>query len=143
MQIRRALALLTLAIFLVGCGAVNIGGQAVATTLSMPDAAKQFVESALKGDTAKALEITCGTTRLVGQSVLQGITVQQGQGVDLSGLVYTEQNVQGANGEVRISGNVRITVSGVPADVDITSLIGPLATLKMKNDNGWKVCPIG
>ena len=56
--------------------------------------------------------------------------------VDTSGLTFETANQTGDSADVKIRGTVKSTsAAGTSSDH-----VFPAQTLKMKNDNGWKVC---
>ena len=58
-----------------------------------------------------------------------------GAKIDLGGLTFTSQNESGDTAEVVVAGKIKVEISGNSQELDY-----PQSTIKMKNENGWKVC---
>jgi hypothetical protein len=74
----------------------------------------------------------------MGDAVAAGIT-SSGAKVDTAGLTYETANQTGDTANVKVSGKVKtVSAAGTSSAHDF-----PPQTLKVKKDNGWKVCGMG
>lgn len=70
-----------------------------------------------------------------GMAAAKANYAQSGTTLDLSSLTFTTQNESGDTADVAVSGKLKITINGATTEIDY-----PVPLLKMKNENGWKVC---
>jgi hypothetical protein len=106
------------------------------------DAAKGFYNG-LYGD-GKIEQFVCESNKAAVDAIKQGVEASKKQmeavkaTIDVSGLKYETANQSGDAADVKVSGKIKTTVSGVATEADM-----PAVTLKMKNESGWKVCGMG
>jgi hypothetical protein len=107
------------------------------------DAAKAYFVALYSG-AATDLFICTGNTKVtdglkqMAAAVSAGIAAG-GVKVDTSGLTFETANQTGDSADVKVSGNVKsASAAGTSSEH-----VFPAQTLKMKNDNGWKVCGMG
>jgi ABC-type phosphate/phosphonate transport system substrate-binding protein len=137
---KRLLFLLSLiaAMLIAACGG---GGQTSSSGGTPADAAKAYLNASLlgQGDPASLL---CSTLPADTKQQMQSAfdTMKQtyaasGAKLDISGLTFTSQNESGDSAEVVVSGKIKVEIGGNSQELDY-----PQSTIKMKNENGWKVC---
>lgn len=136
-QFTRMISLVVLAALLAACGGGGGGGG-----MSMTDAAKQFLEATFKQDKDKALAVVCAAYKTAAEATFSAGAAAAGAAeVDLSGVTFTVAKESGDTGEVAVSGKIKITVAGQSQEMDLAQM-GTMTNLPMKNESGWKVCPV-
>jgi len=110
---------------------------------SPADAAKGYFVALYSGAATDQLLCTGNPTatdplKKMGNALSASIT-GSGAKVDTAGLTYETANQTGDSADVKVSGKVKTTTTaGTSSETNL-----PTQTLKMKNDNGWKVCGMG
>lgn len=135
-----------LALVLAACGSgapsSSSNNRASSSGGNPADAAKGFYNG-LYGD-GKIEQFVCGSNKAAVDAIKQGVEASKKQmeavkaTIDVSGLKYETANQSGDAADVKVSGKIKTTVSGVATEADM-----PAVTLKMKNESGWKVCGMG
>jgi hypothetical protein len=100
-------------------------------------AAKSFFEAVFtgKGDAAALVCKSGGDAFKQGMDSMKTTLTASGATIDIAGLKFEAANQSGDSADVKVSGKMKITVSGASTEQDF-----PPSTIKMKNEGGWKVC---
>jgi hypothetical protein len=132
-------------VVLVACGsnAGSSSGSASSGNGSDPSgAAKGFYEG-LYGS-GQIDQFVCGSNKTAVDALKQAVESSKSAmaaskaTIDVSGLKYETANQSGDSADVKVSGKLKMSVAGNAQETDF-----PAITLKMKNENGWKVCGAG
>lgn len=107
---------------------------------SPADAAKAFFAAVFSGGDINPYLCTSNAANAKaisdGMNTIKTTLAASGAKIDTSGLVFDAAAPSGDTAQVKVSGKLKTTVSGVSQDTDY-----PAATLVMKNEGGsWKVC---
>ena len=144
-----AMFALVLAAILSGCGGSASNGNASSSSANSAgadnpaDVAKGYFVALYSGAATDPFICTGNAAvtnglKQMGDAVAAGIT-SSGAKVDTSGLTYETANQTGNTADVKVSGKVKtVSAAGTSSAHDF-----PPQTLKMKKDNGWKVCGMG
>lgn len=125
-----------LSLLLAACGGGGSGGGNTSSSGGGPaDGAKAFFDALYGGNSVDSL--ICGSNKAAAESYKQAAKTitSSGAKIDTSGLKYDVSNQSGDSADVKVSGKLKTTVSGVSTDTDF-----PAVTVKMKNESGWKFC---
>ncbi len=146
---------LVLAVILSGCGGTTSNANTSSSSPSNSvvsgassadnpaDAAKGYFVALYSGAATDQLLCTGNPAatdplKKMGNALSASIT-GIGAKVDTAGLTYETANQTGDSADVKVSGKVKTTTTaGTSTESNL-----PTQTLKMKNDNGWKVCGMG
>ena len=146
---------LVLAVILSGCGGTTSNANTSSSSPSNSvvsgassadnpaDAAKGYFVALYSGAATDQLLCTGNPAatdplKKMGNALSASITASHAK-VDTSGLTYETASQSGDSADVKVSGKVKATLpSGTSTESNL-----PTQTLKMKNDNGWKVCGMG
>jgi hypothetical protein len=121
----------------------NSAGSGASGAGSPADAAKGYFVALYSGAATDLLLCTGNPTatdplKKMGNALSASIT-GSGAKVDTAGLTYETANQTGDSADVKVSGKIKTTTTaGTSTESNL-----PTQTLKMKNDNGWKVCGMG
>jgi hypothetical protein len=132
--LRRTVTLSVVLLFLVACSGGSSGP-------SMTDIAKQyyetyFVVTADKTQVKKLVDLTCQEFKAeVEKSIVDAPADTSGAKYDVSGVKYDVVSQNGNEGVVKSSGLFKITMDGSTSEIDATD-----DSIKLRNENGWKVC---
>jgi len=145
---------LILAAILSGCGAsasnpnsssspANSAGNGASAAGSPADAAKGYFVALYSGAATDQFICTgnpaaTAPLKQMGDALSASLSAS-GAKVDTSGLTYETANQTTDSADVKVSGKVTTTTKAGTSTVSNL----PTQTLKMKNDNGWKVCGMG
>ena len=122
-----------------GGGGGTSGGNTSGGGGSPADAAKAFFDALFSGGAID--QYVCKSNAAAVDGLKQGVNTMKtslaatGAKIDISGLKFEASNVSGDSADVKVSGKLKTTANGNSMDTDY-----PPATLKMKNESGWKVC---
>ena len=140
-----ALFLMTFAMAFVlsACGGASSGGSSSSSNSSSGGdpaaAAKGFFDAAFSGGALEQYVCTSNAAAVdgikQGMNTLKTSLTASGAKIDTSGLTYAVSNQSGDSADVKVSGKLKTTVSGQSVESDY-----PAATIKLKNESGWKVC---
>ena len=130
---------LVLSLILSACGGTGGSSNTSGGGGDPAAAAKSFFDAMFTGGSVDQYVCTSNAAAVAGMK--QGMTTiknslaASGAKIDTSGLKFEAANQSGDTADVKVSGKLKTTVGGNSVDSDF-----PAATLKMKNESGWKVC---
>lgn len=133
--------ILLLAVVLAACGGGGNTNSTSSTSSGTPaDAVKAYFTSAFASD-GDPTTFICSAGKEAAQAMVDGLKQMKdamaagGASVDVSGLTFTTQSESGDSAEVVVGGKLKVDIGGTAQELDF-----PPATIKMKNESGWKIC---
>lgn len=140
---RLYVVVLPLIVFLLAACGGGGGGNTTTNNSSAgspADAVKGFFDAVFAGEDVTALICTSNAEQAAaiaqGMETMRETLTSSGAEIDTSGLTYTVKSESGDTAEVEVSGNIKVTVSGVSQDQPY-----PAVPVPVRNEGGtWKVC---
>jgi hypothetical protein len=140
-------AAVTLVLLTAACGGASTGTGSPTTASGSgaaagnpADAAKGFLTAVFTGGDVNSY--LCTTNAAAAKALNDGMTAMKnglaasGAKIDVSGLTFDAGTVTGDTATVKVSGSLKVTVSGVDQSVPYSG-----AAIPVKNESGtWKVC---
>lgn len=100
---------------------------------AVTSAAKQYFTAYTSGDHSGMMALVCNEKK-----VLVPADVFAPDTVDISGLTFDVLNRNEDKAELRLNGRIRMKVNGQWQEFPATNIY--MESLKMVNEDGWKVC---
>lgn len=133
--------ILLLVAVLAACGGGTSNNQTSSTSSGTPsDAVRAYFTAAFASD-GDPTTFLCNASKEAAQALLNGLNQMKasmaasGGSIDVGGLTFTTQNESGDSAEVVVAGKIKVDIGGTAQETDF-----PPSTIKMKNENGWKLC---
>lgn len=127
-----------LSLLLAACGGGAASSSSSSNTSSSggpTDGAKAFFDALYSGNALDNLICKANAAAADGMKQSAKTITASGAKIDTSGLAYEASNQNGDTADVKVSGKLKSSVSGVSTDMDF-----PAITVHMKNESGWKFC---